>query len=1273
MMRWLAVLLLVFWPAAVVAQQDDRSFLTRFLEDNLSGEGRVVRLEGFAGALSSQATVARLSLADDAGVWLELQDVELAWNRAALLSGQIDIARLAAREITLHRLPNDNTPATAPEAGTGFQFPDLPVSLNIGRIVADRITLAEPVFGEVIVAQLEGRASVSGGDSALRLELLRTDTPGSGLVIEGDYSSATRELALLLNLSEPQGGIAARALGVPGEPSVDLTILGAGPLEQFAADLTFATNGQKRLAGRVTLTGQVGGAQSFNATLGGDLTPLMAEDFRSFFGTDAALVASGRRGADGALTLDDLRLTTAQLTLGGRLALAADGVPDSFDLALDLVALDGGKIRLPLPGDPVTLGPSKLRLGYDGTATETWELSGRLSSLSSADLALQGAVLSGGGKIARDTTSLSRVSGVVAVAANGAVFANAGLSDLFGSSPTARVGFGWQQGESLRLTDIAAQSHGLRLNGALNLAGSATNPSLVGTLALSLVDMARLSQLAGRRLGGAGRVQWQGEVMPLSGAFDGQLVVESQNLRLDQPQADAALDGVARIDLDIARTQAGTQIRALNIASKAVTGAVQGWLRSGGHDLRGDLVLADLGLVQPGSAGRMALQAQLVGDGQGQDRLTLRGTSIGLVLGQRAVDGLLSGETLLNANLVHKDGEVTVETLRLENPRVKVQASGTLAAQARTIAATLALRDLGALGAGFGGTADAQLRYDLVDGAERMALLADARDLALGNAQLAPILRGVTQAKADMTRSGGAIRIDRLTVKNPQLDIAGTGQDAGAGWGLALTARLADLGVIVPEIPGPVTAELTLDDQGSRYALRAKAQGPAALVLDMAGTTSPNFARVDLGLTGGADAALAGAFAGPNVALRGPVRFDLRLSGEPRLQSLGGKVSLTDGRLSLTDPPFIFNTLTAEADLSAGQARVSARAGAQTGGGANLAGTIALQAPFNANLAVQLSALGLRDPELYDTNLTGGLTIAGPLTGGARIAGDIALGQTELQIPSTGLGGVSAFPDLVHRGEAAAVRRTRAHAGLIQLGSSAGAGPARPYQVDVGISAPNRVFVRGRGLDAELGGQFRVTGTTIAPIAAGGLDLIRGRLDLLGKRFVFTEGRIGLGGSLVPDLRLVATTQTDAGAASIVVEGPADAPIIRFESALGLPEEEVVARLLFGRGLDTLTPFQAAQLAAAVASLTGRGGGFMDRLRQGLGLDDFDVGTSATGETQVRAGRYLSENVYTDLTVTSGGKTEVSINLDLTSDITVKGRANSDGQTGLGVFYEKDY
>ena len=55
MMRWLAVLLLVFWPVAVVAQQDDRSFLTRFLEDNLSGEGRVVRLEGFAGALSSQA------------------------------------------------------------------------------------------------------------------------------------------------------------------------------------------------------------------------------------------------------------------------------------------------------------------------------------------------------------------------------------------------------------------------------------------------------------------------------------------------------------------------------------------------------------------------------------------------------------------------------------------------------------------------------------------------------------------------------------------------------------------------------------------------------------------------------------------------------------------------------------------------------------------------------------------------------------------------------------------------------------------------------------------------------------------------------------------------------------------------------------------------------------------------------------------------------------------------------------------------------------------
>jgi translocation and assembly module TamB len=117
----------------------------------------------------------------------------------------------------------------------------------------------------------------------------------------------------------------------------------------------------------------------------------------------------------------------------------------------------------------------------------------------------------------------------------------------------------------------------------------------------------------------------------------------------------------------------------------------------------------------------------------------------------------------------------------------------------------------------------------------------------------------------------------------------------------------------------------------------------------------------------------------------------------------------------------------------------------------------------------------------------------------------------------------------------------------------------------------------------------------------------------------------------------------------------------------------VLARLLFGRGIDEITPLQAAQLASAVATLAGRGTGFTERLRQNIGLDDLDLTTTDDGGTALRAGKYLSENIYTDLTVDSEGETELNLNFDITPSFTVRGGVQNDGDTSLGIFFERDY
>ena len=127
-------LALCLLPLPALADEGDRGYLTAFLEDNLSSAGRQVTITGFEGALSSQARMTELTLADDSGVWLTLRDVVLDWNRGALLSGKIAINELSAAEIIMARPPRSaDTGIPAPEASS-FALPDIPVSLAINHL-----------------------------------------------------------------------------------------------------------------------------------------------------------------------------------------------------------------------------------------------------------------------------------------------------------------------------------------------------------------------------------------------------------------------------------------------------------------------------------------------------------------------------------------------------------------------------------------------------------------------------------------------------------------------------------------------------------------------------------------------------------------------------------------------------------------------------------------------------------------------------------------------------------------------------------------------------------------------------------------------------------------------------------------------------------------------------------------------------------------------------------------------------------------------------------
>jgi translocation and assembly module TamB len=1272
-MRWILLVLVLCLPFAAQAQSDDRGYLTALLEDNLSGAGRKVTITGFQGALSSKASLTEMTIADDEGVWLTLRNVVLDWNRSALLGGRLSVNALTAEEIIVARPPVTGGGAPSPEA-TAFALPDLPVSVEIGQLAAQRLELGAPVLGTALTARIEAVAVLDDGEGGVTLKLERTDTGPAGRVeLNASYANETRLLLLNLSASEAAGGIASQLIGLPGTPAVDLTITGTGPIDNYAADIRLATDGTERLAGKVTLKSSPATGQHFTATLAGDVAPMFLPEYAEFFGTDVRLDTEGVREPSGRLDLRKLGLVTRAVTLDGALVLGADGLPERVALSGRVALADGGPVLLPLSTDQQTrIQGADLTLAYDKAAGEGWSGRARVTGLDRADFKAETVELTGSGRI-RPNQGAAVIGGTLRFAAEGLLPADPGLATALGPAVTGDATLFWQQGgDGLRLPRLSLAGTGYALDAAGTFGGFDTGFDVSGRVTAQVDDLSRLAQLAGRPLSGAGTVTASGSGKLLEGSFDVEADVAGTDLAAGIAELDGLLRGPSRITLSAKRDTQGTLLRNLDITATSLSANASGTVATAGSDIRADLAFDDLSVLGPAYRGALTGQARFTGTPEaGQISLDANGTS--LAMGIPEVDALLRGPSRIRLVGALDQGALDLREFNVTAATLKADATGRLDPEGSDVTANLDFSDLSALGGAYRGALTAEARFTGNPDQGRLLAEAVGTNLAIGQPEADRLLAGRSELDADLTLDGGRIKVNAARMNNPQLRADASGSVEGARRDVTLSARLANLGLLLPEFPGALTVEGTATDDGSGYQVNLTANGPGQIALRSAGRLATDFSSANITLDGSAQAALANAFLAPRT-VSGPVRFDLRLNGPLTLQSLSGRVSVAGARIADPELGFALQGTDATVDLAGGRAQIRADAQGTAGGRLTVGGGVGLTAPFDGDLTVTLERVVLRDPELFQTTGSGAITLRGPLTGGAQIAGRISLEETELRIPSTGLGGAGALADLRHVNEPGAVRATRARAGLIETGGGGSGATGRPFGLDLTISAPNRVFVRGRGLDAELGGELRLVGTTNAIVPSGAFELIRGRLDILGKRLNLSEALLQMEGDFIPRVRIVASNESDGIVSSVVIEGQATEPQVGFSSSPELPEEEVLSRLLFGRGLTSLSALQAAQLAGAVATLAGRGGdGIVSKLRKGFGLDDLDLVTDAEGETSIRAGKYISQNVYTEVEVDQQGQSQINLNLDLTPSVTLRGSTGTSGETGIGIFIEKDY
>lgn len=984
------------------------------------------------------------------------------------------------------------------------------------------------------------------------------------------------------------------------------------------------------------------------------------------------------RGEDPVLTEATVRLAGVDLRFSGKADLAA--INGRLDVArLDLAALS------PLAGRPLA-----------GLLAFTADVK-RSSAAGALDLALNGTaqdVSTGDATLDGLAGGASRFKGGLSVAPDGAV-----AVDNF---------------------TIDAPGAALAVNGRID----ATTATL--TAQATFPDLKRLDA----RLEGAAQAK---------AAFSGRLAALDMTAQATIPNGKAMGHPIEGLTLDVAAKDLTGQVSGTgglqgriggkpsrgNLAfstgadgSRALTGLD---LAVGSVTARGALTLAPSGLA----TGDLALAAgdladisaltltELAGRAEGTltldtpngvQRIAVRGTLANL---------LASGQRVANARI----------DLSVTDPRVSAAIQGSVDAagiQSGSLTITRARLTAQPEGAGTRLGLDADAQGASLAGRGLLAMKGEAQTLRLDTLRVARDRTTATlSAPATFTYGGGTTSVDRfalalsgggsltaqgragdtldLTLEaravplalaalvDPTLSPSGTlaanaritGTPSAPTGRYDLTLSRATLPQITAAGAGPFDFRANGTLAGGRATIASTLAGPSLSGMTINGSVPVADGALDLTIRGSVSLAIANALLATSGArASGTAALDLTLRGTLAEPRAGGTIRVSGGRYEDAVTGVTLERIQAVVTGTDRSLTVSSfQAFTPNGGNIQGQGTIALDpaAGFPGRIDLTLTNAQMANSELIRLVAGGRIALSGALVHTPTVSGTIDVRELDVNIPDRLPGGVKALN----------VRHVNlppgspAPASLRKPPQRPGPGAPRPFlaTLDLTINAPNRVFVRGMGVDAELAGSFQVRGTSAMPQTIGGFELLRGRLEIIGRRLDFTRGRLTFNGDTDPDLDFIAESAANDVTARIIVSGRASQPEITFTSTPELPQDEVVARLLFGRSAGQLSAGQALQVAQAVTALSGQGNALLGNLRRSLGVDSLSVGTNAAGTGgEIGIGRRINDRLYLGIRQgTTPNSSQATIDLDLSRNIRLQGATGADGNASVGIGAQWDY
>src|SRR5690606_23300220 len=277
----------------------------------------------------------------------------------------------------------------------------------------------------------------------------------------------------------------------------------------------------------------------------------------------------------------------------------------------------------------------------------------------------------------------------------------------------------------------------------------------------------------------------------------------------------------------------------------------------------------------------------------------------------------------------------------------------------------------------------------------------------------------------------------------------------------------------------------------------------AGLGIRGGGTVDTGSRALSLDFSGGVPFSfLSSQLAASGLSLTGTSNVDLQVRGTFSSPAIGGSLSTSGARFVAAASGIAINDIRAEIAMANNVATIRTLTGnLSTGGSLSGSGTVGIAAGsgFPADIKLRINNGRYTDGRVVTTTMNGDLAIKGPLVSQPTLSGTLNLDKTVITVPDRLPGSLAAL-DVRHKNATPAVRaQQEALAPSTATGGGSGA-----LTLDLTVNAGNQIFVTGRGLDAELGGSLKLTGSTAAPEAVGEFTLRRGRLSVLGRRLTFT-------------------------------------------------------------------------------------------------------------------------------------------------------------------------